>query len=185
MQVEDTTLLNYNAPIPQYQPAPSPASVFNDQDGHFVDTHQQYGGSVLGRAALMPGSGYDSGYGSSLSPESFNEHCDPEILQPTATDTLANSILHYPNAELHNTTAVVRQEVDWYMEGQQVDMPEAAFNPEINDFSVPVQDWFNTSMLARDQELGFGAEAELDSLVGFGGWTVPMPDWTQQEDGFN
>ncbi|KAE9985919.1 hypothetical protein EG328_006759 [Venturia inaequalis] len=170
MKVEDTSLLRYNVPIQQYHSAPSPYSTYNDQGEHFVDAHQQYG-----RSGSTPtpdsGSGYDAGYGSSLSPnipENLDDYIAPIIQLPRANDMVENYPVHRsPIVELPNTAAVGGQGVCWNGEGSQMSTPESSIFLDLGDLSVPVQQWFDESEQTRDQELSFGAESELDVVMGY------------------
>lgn len=85
----------------------------------------------------------------------------------------------YPNAELPITASIGGQEVEWYGEGAQADTSETFFNPNSGNLTLAVQEWFAGSVQGRDQELALGDEFELDVVMGYAWWTVPVPAWTQ------
>lgn len=192
MEVEDDSRFNYNPHIPQYHGAPSPASAYNGQGSHFVDTHQQYGGLVVDSAATTS---YDSGYDSGFSPDTPDisdefivhdlnrtHHQSFAILQqPMANGNMVNDpVHHYSNVEMPHTDTIGGQGDGWNGGGLQLSTPGVAPNVNWGLLNEPVQDCFDESMQTRDQELSFGAGMELDFVMEFDGWTPSNSGWTSR-----
>ncbi|QDS76495.1 hypothetical protein FKW77_005334 [Venturia effusa] len=156
---------------------------------HFFDAHQQYGGQMLDGGAPTPTSGYDSGYASSFlaaTPDIANEYVDhlgePQqsfamLHQSPMNNTMINSPVHnYSHAESSNTGALDEHRRAWDTGDSQLSTPEAAINLGLEFLGDPVQNWFDQSLEARDQVLGFGAGADLDYMAS-DEWTLSLPAW--------